>query len=292
MDKDKHKKLIKDFPKSVVKPAPKGKFGDYVPHHIYTQRLVDVIPGEYNFFYEVIRGKDNSIVGAKCTLIIEGLGTVDEVGDVDMNALNRNITESELLKLAVSDGIKRCCMRFGIGLELWTGGITEEEHYASEKKTQPNAVKPPSVPVKSDADKSQDSLSPAVKTKASSASQDSSNPIKVLQDANFSTKDLNHPNGKKAIDEDGLWCPCGTKVNYIPESQKTSAKGPDFRCSAMGQCEVGDVVDGKRFAKSWWIVDYKKETPKIWSYYVQALNGVVMPNAKGMDDIKEGEAPF
>ena len=183
-------------------------------------------------------------------------------------------------------------MRFGIGLELWTGGTTEEEHYASEKKTQPNAVKPPSVPVKSDADKSQDSLSPAVKTKASSASQDSSNPIKVLEDANFSTKDLNHPNGKKAIDEDGLWCPCGTKVNYIPESQKTSAKGPDFRCSAMGQCEVGDVVDGKRFAKSWWIVDYKKETPKIWSYYVQALNGVVMPTAKGMDDIKEGEAPF
>ena len=292
MDKEKHKKLIKDFPKSVVKPAPKGKFGDYVPHHIYTQRLVDVIPGEYNFYYQDIRGKDNSIVGAKCILQIDGLGTVEEVGDVDMNAMNRNITESEILKLAVSDGIKRCCMRFGIGLELWTGGTTEEEHYASEKKTQPNAVKPPSVPVKSDADKSQDSLSPAVKTKASSASQDSSNPIKVLQDANFSTKDLNHPNGKKAIDEDGLWCPCGTKVNYIPESQKTSAKGPDFRCSAMGQCEVGDVVDGKRFAKSWWIVDYKKETPKIWSYYVQALNGVVMPNAKGMDDIKEGEAPF
>ena len=55
---------------------------------------------------------------------------MEEVGDVDMNALNRNITESEILKLAVSDGIKRCCMRFGIGLELWTGGETEEEHYA------------------------------------------------------------------------------------------------------------------------------------------------------------------
>ena len=148
MDKEKHKKLIKDFPKSVVKPAPKGKFGDYVPHHIYTQRLVDVIPGEYNFYYQDIRGKDNSIVGAKCILQIDGLGTVEEVGDVDMNAMNRNITESEILKLAVSDGIKRCCMRFGIGLELWTGGITEEEHYASEKKTQPSAVKPPSVPVK------------------------------------------------------------------------------------------------------------------------------------------------
>ena len=42
MNKETQKKLIKDFPKSVVKPAPKGKFGDYVPHHIYTQRLVDM----------------------------------------------------------------------------------------------------------------------------------------------------------------------------------------------------------------------------------------------------------
>src|SRR5210317_2382937 len=130
MDKETYKKLTKDFPKSVVKKAPQGKFGDYVPHHIYTQRLVDVIPGKYNFKYEPLRDKDGALVGAKCILEIDGLGTMEEVGDVDSNALKRNITESEILKLAVSDGIKRCCMRFGIGLELWTGGVTEEEHYA------------------------------------------------------------------------------------------------------------------------------------------------------------------
>ncbi|MBO71664.1 MAG: hypothetical protein CL508_05265 [Actinobacteria bacterium] len=293
MDKETHKKLIKDFPKSVVKPAPKGKFGDYVPHHIYTQRLVDVIPGKYNFSYEVIRGKDNSIVGAKCKLEIDKLGVVEEVGDVDMNALKRNITESEILKLAVSDGIKRCCMRFGIGLELWTGGTTEEEHYASdtsEKKIKNDAVKPASAPVKSDADKSQVSLSPAVKTEASSASAD--NPIALLEEANFPLKGVTHPNGELAIDEDGLWCVCKGVVKYIPDSEKTSAKGPDFRCSKMGQCDAGDTVDGKVFAKSWWIVDFRKETPKAWINYVQALNGVVMPKAKSMDDIKENEAPF
>ena len=49
MDKETQKKLTKNFPKDVVKPAPKGKFGAYVPHHIYTQRLVDVIPGGYDF---------------------------------------------------------------------------------------------------------------------------------------------------------------------------------------------------------------------------------------------------
>lgn len=132
MDKDTHKKLIADFPKGSVKQAPKGKFGNYVPHHLYTKRLVDTIAGKYNFFYEPIRDKNNSIVGAKCRLEIEDLGIVEEVGDVDTHAINRGITESEILKLAVSDGIKRCCMRFGIGLELWTGEITEEEHYAGE----------------------------------------------------------------------------------------------------------------------------------------------------------------
>jgi len=131
MNKETIKKLTKNFPKDVVKQAPKGKFGSYVPHHLYTQRLVDVVGGQYNFFIkEVIRDKDNAVVGAVCRLEIEGLGVVEEVGDVDTHAISRNITESEVLKLAVSDGIKRCCMRFGIGLELWTGGVTEEEHYA------------------------------------------------------------------------------------------------------------------------------------------------------------------
>jgi len=137
MDKETHKKLTANFPKSVVKKAPQGKFGDYVPHHIYTKRLVDVVGGKYNFTYDIIRDKDNAVVGAKCTLEIDDLGTVQEVGDVDRHALARNLTESEILKLAVSDGIKRCCMRFGIGLELWTGDTTEEEHYAGSKEETP-----------------------------------------------------------------------------------------------------------------------------------------------------------
>ena len=144
MDKETHKKLTANFPKSVVKKAPQGKYGDYVPHHIYTKRLVDVVGGKYNFTYDIIRDKDNAVVGAKCTLEIDDLGTVQEVGDVDRHALARNLTESEILKLAVSDGIKRCCMRFGIGLELWTGDTTEEEHYAGVVKqvSEPPKKKP------------------------------------------------------------------------------------------------------------------------------------------------------
>lgn len=156
MDKETHKKLTANFPKSVVKKAPQGKYGDYVPHHIYTKRLVDVVGGKYNFTYDIIRDKDNAVVGAKCTLEIDDLGTVQEVGDVDRHALARNLTESEILKLAVSDGIKRCCMRFGIGLELWTGDTTEEEHYAGV--VEQVAEQPKKKPVAQEITKSPSSL--------------------------------------------------------------------------------------------------------------------------------------
>ena len=59
MDKETHKKLTANFPKSVVKKAPKGKFGKYVPHHIYTQRLVDVVGGKYNFY---VNSKNYNVV--------------------------------------------------------------------------------------------------------------------------------------------------------------------------------------------------------------------------------------
>jgi hypothetical protein len=136
MDKETQKKLIKDFPKNVINKAPQGKFGDYISHGIITKRLVDVAP-DYNFTYEVLRDKDNAIVGAKCRLEIPGLGIKEDVGDVDVHAIKRNLTESELLKLAVSDGIKRCAMRFGLGLDqLWNGGVTEEEHYSAPQPIQ------------------------------------------------------------------------------------------------------------------------------------------------------------
>jgi len=162
MDKETHKKLTANFPKSVVKKAPQGKYGDYVPHHIYTKRLVDVVGGKYNFTYDIIRDKDNAVVGAKCTLEIADLGIVQEVGDVDRHALARNLTESEILKLAVSDGIKRCCMRFGIGLELWVGDMTEEEHYAGvveQVVEQPKVAETPKKkPVAQEITKSPSSL--------------------------------------------------------------------------------------------------------------------------------------
>ena len=279
MNKETHKKLTKNFPKEVVKKAPQGKFGDYVPHHIYTQRLVDVIPGGYDYTYEVIRGANNSIIGAKCKLYIkESDQTIEEVGDVDANAVKRNITESELLKLAVSDGIKRCCMRLGIGLELWTGGLSEEEHYSEVKEVKPTT------------NTNQETKKAVGTINTPSPAQ---SPTKQISDAGFSDRRGDkHPNGELAIDKDGLICPCGSnaRVKYYKADEKSKPNRPDFRCQAMGQCTAGDTVDGKVFAKSWWMDN--KATPESWKDFAAVQNGMTLPKAKSLDEIKEGEAPF
>ena len=58
----------------------------------------------------------------------------------------------------------------------------------------------------------------------------------------------------------------------------------------MGQCVGGDTVDGKVFAKSWWMDN--KATPDGWKDFAAVQNGMTLPKAKSLDDIKPGEAPF
>jgi hypothetical protein len=127
-------KLLSPFPKSVVKPAPAGKFGDYVPHSIYVERLRDS-EVKYSWSCEPVYGKhkgEDRIVGAKGTITIEDMGSYDGFGDVDTFKLDSpKHNDGTNLKDAESDAFKRACMRFGLGVELWSGSdTTEEEHNA------------------------------------------------------------------------------------------------------------------------------------------------------------------
>ena len=255
MDKETQKKLTKNFPKEVVKKAPKGKYGDYVPHHLYTQRLVDVIPGGYDYTYEVIRGADNAIIGAKCKLYIKATEqTIEEVGDVDMNAVKRNITESELLKLAVSDGNKRCCMRLGIGLELWTGGVSEEEHYAESTELKPTTNRE----TKKAEVVSTPSSAPSPKAEVES--------FVVITNGTMTPKCLSC--------ESELWDNRQDKADG-----KIKATYPDWKCKNK-DCDNGNpriyYIDS--FAND-------KKAPEQW--YMPE-----MPKAKDISDIEEDEIPF
>ena len=130
MDDKTYKALTKTFSKDEIKDAPKGKFGKYVPHHLITKRLNEVMHDGWTFeILREIKDKSGRCSGVVARMTIDGLGFRDEIGDTNAQQDGRN-TDSELIKLATSDAIKRCAMRFGIGLHLWTGDIPEEEAWS------------------------------------------------------------------------------------------------------------------------------------------------------------------
>ena len=70
---------------------------------------------------------DGVVVGCLATLecMIDGdFVTITEVGDVEHPSGNNGTN----LKNAASDGIKRCAMRLGVGLSLWS-----QENYYLDK---------------------------------------------------------------------------------------------------------------------------------------------------------------
>jgi len=126
--------LLSPFPQELVRKAPAGKFGDYVPHAHYVERLRDS-GVKYSWQCEPVYGTHNGekrIVGAKGTITIEGMGSFDGFGDVDTFKLgNTKFNDGTNLKDAESDAFKRACMRFGLGVELWSGSVQSEEEATS-----------------------------------------------------------------------------------------------------------------------------------------------------------------
>ena len=122
--------LLSPFPQELVRKAPAGKFGDYVPHAHYVERLRDS-GVKYTWQCEAVYGTYNGekrIVGAKGTITIEGMGSYDGFGDIDTFKLgNAKFNDGTNLKDAESDAFKRACMRFGLGVELWSGSKQSEE---------------------------------------------------------------------------------------------------------------------------------------------------------------------
>lgn len=112
--------LAKPFPASLVKQPPKGKYGSYVEHSSVTEKLLATV-GPYSWrIVEILRGA-NGIEGCigELTVTIDGVTvSVQEAGDCEQP--KNWHTEGARLKDASSDAIKRCAMRLGVGLHLWS----------------------------------------------------------------------------------------------------------------------------------------------------------------------------
>ena len=117
-------KLAEPFPKHLVKAPPKGKYGEYVPHSAVTERLLAVVGPFSTEITQIIRDSkeynDDTITGCvlalTCTVDGETV-TTQEAGEAS-NPTSK--TNGARLKDASSDAIKRCAMRLGLGLHLWS----------------------------------------------------------------------------------------------------------------------------------------------------------------------------
>lgn len=139
-------RLAQKFNPKLIHENPSGAGrGDYVSHSAVTEKLLAVVGP---FSYEInqvlrgrVKGKDelgDVIVGctARLTVTIDGQTVViEEVGDCERPDNWPN--DGARLKDASSDAFKRCAMRLGVGLHLWSqnefflhhvlsGGTTDE----------------------------------------------------------------------------------------------------------------------------------------------------------------------
>lgn len=120
------------FPRALVRSKPGQAGASYVEHNAVTERLLLHL-GAFSWeLVELIRSdypgkKDGEIVpncvtGAiwrlRCVVDDEEV-VIEEVGDVE-HPLNWK-TDGQRAKDAASDAIKRCAMRLGLGLHLWSG---------------------------------------------------------------------------------------------------------------------------------------------------------------------------
>lgn len=143
--------LATPFPARYIKTNPSGG-GDYVKHHIVNQRLLMAV-GPYEFErVEILRGHvdaippnpngnsrkakegsaalDGAIVGVVCRLtcsIDDRRMMIEECGDCE--SPHNWPHDGARLKDAMSDAFKRCCMRMGLGLHLWS----QEDYFLDHK---------------------------------------------------------------------------------------------------------------------------------------------------------------
>ena len=171
--------LSKAWNKSVVKKLPVSykKDGiDYVEHTQVTQKLIALIPDVQMELIDVFYDTHYNIDGDKLT-ILSGCtykisGTIDgqfrsvvEAGmcDKPFESENRRVSNNgERLKECISDAIKRCGMRLGIGIELydtnsWLSGYLDPKAKESPKpKAQsPKVEKPKANPKKNESKKAE-----------------------------------------------------------------------------------------------------------------------------------------
>ena len=117
------RKLAVPFPDHFIENV-QGK--DYVKHAVVNQKLLACLgPFSYSID-EIIYNSEGTVEACLATLTVEIDGktvTVQEAGDAENKGAKGN--NGTLLQTASSSAFKKCAMRVGVGLHLWSG----EDYY-------------------------------------------------------------------------------------------------------------------------------------------------------------------
>ena len=122
--------LVKRIPQAYVKTKPGGFQADYVSHADIQQILLAKLGPCTQEVKELIYNAEHQLQGCilRMTYEIDGQTVViEEAGDVERPGANNGANA----KNAVSDAVKRCAMRVGVGLHLWS-----QENYVLDKMAQ------------------------------------------------------------------------------------------------------------------------------------------------------------
>ena len=157
------RELAKPFHGKYVQPAPQGKYGEFVSHSTINERLLQAL-GPFSLeVVQIVRGhaeeiktakrtypaRENAVVGvvARLTATVDGKEVrIEEVGAEDSPAMKG---DGDNLKTSLSDALKRCAMRLGLGLHLWSGDLyfldraLERDTSRPEKPQEPPVVAEP-----------------------------------------------------------------------------------------------------------------------------------------------------
>ena len=119
--------LAKRIPDSYVKTKPGGFQADYVSHADIQQILLAKLGPCSQEVTRVITNSEGVVQGCVLRVLytIDGVQhVIEEAGDCERPGANNGSN----LKNAVSDAVKRCAMRVGVGLHLWS-----QENYVLDK---------------------------------------------------------------------------------------------------------------------------------------------------------------
>ena len=119
--------LVKRIPEDYIKTKPGGFQADYVSHADIQQILLAKLGPCSQEVTRVITNSEGVVQGCvlRVLYVIDGQQyVIEEAGDVERPGANNGSN----LKNAVSDAVKRCAMRVGVGLHLWS-----QDNYVLDK---------------------------------------------------------------------------------------------------------------------------------------------------------------